>query len=125
MFGIFGGGIPTAQSLLNPFNIAGVPLNNNIYNPYSYVAPQPVKPATTVPTVAAPADTYYADYRKLITPPPMKVNTAGVGGINIPAYTPPKVTQPVAPTVNQYNWAVPTAPTVPAAKTAVPLLVKK
>jgi len=131
MFGIFGGGIPSAQSLLSPVNFV-----NNLYK-------QPVT-APVVPvnyTNLPPDTTHYTDYRNFnFGNPAAKLNTTQLGlnpgfvttpkapvpynpvqtmsqadvfklinsvNQNPYQYMAPKIATP--PVANQYNWATPAA----------------
>jgi len=117
MFGIFGGGIPSAQSLLNPFNIAKVPMPSSLFSPYSYLPP--VTNNVVQPTPSQPNPSYYADYRNYNFGNPL-ANLKTPTGINPGFVGVNKVTTPItSQTQNQFNWGYTAPPAV--AKTIVPV----
>lgn len=69
MFGIFGGGMVSPTTMLNPFRVAGVPFSSSAYMPYSYVPPV-TSPA--IPAAPSTPQTYYADYRNYNFGVPLK-----------------------------------------------------
>ena len=118
MFGIFGGGIPSAQSLLNPFNTAKVPMPSSLFSPYNYLPPI----TTNMMPQSLPGNSYYANYRNYNFGNPLanlKIPTGtnpGFVGVN-------KAVTPISsPNQNQFNWGVVSGPIKPPVK---PIIVKK
>lgn len=95
MFGIFGGGIPSAQSLLSPINFV-----NNLYK-------QPVA-APVAPTYynLPPDTTHYTDYKKFNFGNPLaNLNTKQLGvNPGMINSVPMPTTNPMQ---NQYSWGAP------------------